>query len=131
MSVIGTVTAINGDNIFAFGHSFTGMGKVCLPFSAGVVHTVMASQSRSFKIGSPTIPVGTIIGDEQEAVYGVIGQKAPTIPMTVKINSFDSAEPAIFNLVLAEDQYYTPLMVQNVIAATAFRNVELPEFHSV
>ncbi|MGE4285960.1 MAG: hypothetical protein AB7F23_05045 [Phycisphaerae bacterium] len=131
MSVLGTVTAINGDNVYAFGHSFTGMGKVSLPFSAGVVHTVMASQSRSFKIGSPTVPVGTIIGDEQEAVYGIIGRQAPTIPMAVKINSFDSAEPAIFNLILAEDQYYTPMMVQNVIAAAAFRNVELPEFHSV
>lgn len=131
MSVIGTVTAINGDDIFAFGHSFTGLGKVSLPFSAGVVHTVMASQSRSFKIGSPTVPIGTIIGDEQEAVYGIIGREAPRIPMTVKINSFDSPEPAFFNLMLAEDQYYTPMMVENVIAATAFRNVELPEFHSV
>ena len=131
ISVLGTVTAINGDDVFAFGHPFNGEGNVCLPFSTGEIYTVVASQSKSFKLGVSTVPIGAIVADQSTAVYGVVGEQAPQIPMKLEISAYDEVGMAKYDCLLAEHKMFTPMMIQSVISAAAFKNSQLPEFHTV
>ncbi|AQQ09054.1 stage IV sporulation protein B [Sedimentisphaera cyanobacteriorum] len=131
MSVVGTLTAVEDDKIFAFGHPFTGEGRVELPFSAGVVHTVVASQQRSMKLASSTIPVGTLTADEETGIYGEIGKKPPQIKMTSKIFSYDTPKTKVYECLLADHQIFSPMLAQSIITSTAAKNSEPPEFHSV
>ena len=73
MEVIGTVTEVEGDKVYGFGHSFLGYGPVDLPMATGQVHTVVPSVRRSFKYASAIEIVGALTTDESTAVLGQMG----------------------------------------------------------
>ena len=45
--------------------------------------------SRSFKVASPTQPVGTLVQDRQAAIAGVIGSHPSFIPVNANIQTMD------------------------------------------
>ncbi|MEW5946874.1 MAG: hypothetical protein AB1742_11810 [bacterium] len=98
MGAVGTVTYREGDRVLALGHSFFNMGPVELPMGGAVVHSVMPSYSRSFKLASPTPPVGALIADRLAAVMGVFGVKVPMIPARLTVKSPDMKEPETLNI---------------------------------
>ena len=73
IEVVGTITEVRGDDIYAFGHSFLGYGPVDLPMATGEVHTVVSSVIRSFKVGTSVNVIGALKADESTAVRGKIG----------------------------------------------------------
>ena len=88
MSTFGTVTEVRGDKVYGFGHSYLGYGPVDLPMATGKVHTVVSSIYRSFKLASVLDTVGALTTDESMAVFGRIGAKAKTIPLTIRIDRY-------------------------------------------
>lgn len=87
LSGIGTLTWREGQRILAFGHPMLQAGSVELPMIAGRIHTVMPSYESSFKLFSPSRPVGTITEDRLAAIGGTIGPVPTTIPVSVKLAS--------------------------------------------
>ena len=85
----GTMTYIDGDQLLGFGHSMFGEGNVNLPISGGYVHFILPSTSRSFKIASPTQPIGTLVQDRQAAIAGTIGSHPSYIPVNANIQTMD------------------------------------------
>ena len=85
----GTMTYIEGDQLLGFGHSMFGEGNVNLPMSGGYVHFILPSTSRSFKVASPTQPIGTLVQDRQAAIAGTIGSHPSYIPVNAKIQTMD------------------------------------------
>ena len=87
LCAIGTLTWRDGDRVLAFGHPMFQAGKVELPLVAGVIHAVLPSVATSFKLFSPTDPVGTITQDRLYAVGGRIGPVASMTPVSVSLKS--------------------------------------------
>ena len=85
----GTMTYIEGDQLLGFGHSMFGEGNVNLPMSGGYVHFILPSTSRSFKVASPTQPIGTLVQDRQAAIAGTIGSHPSYIPVNANIQTMD------------------------------------------
>ena len=85
----GTMTYIDGDQLLGFGHSMFGEGNVNLPMSGGYVHFILPSTSRSFKLASPTQPIGTLVQDRQAAIAGMIGSHPSFIPVNANIQTMD------------------------------------------
>ena len=85
----GTMTYIDGDQLLGFGHSMFGEGNVNLPMSGGYVHFILPSTSRSFKVASPTQPIGTLVQDRQAAIAGTIGSHPSFIPVNANIQTMD------------------------------------------
>src|SRR4029077_19897857 len=79
----GTVTYIDGDRVYAFGHRFLSVGATDLPFARSEVLALLPSLSSSFKISSPRELMGTISQDRNTAVAGRLGQRAAMIPVSV------------------------------------------------
>ena len=48
----GTLTCIDGDKIYAFGHRFLAVGPTELPFTRSEVMTLLANVNTSFKISA-------------------------------------------------------------------------------
>jgi hypothetical protein len=86
-SGLGTVTHVVGDKVLGFGHPMLGGGFEDLPTATGVVHWVLATQNRSFKIGEPAVPLGSLINDRQSAVVIDTSRTAPTFPVTVQVTA--------------------------------------------
>ena len=85
----GTMTYVEGDQLLGFGHSMFGEGNVNLPISGGYVHFILPSAQRSFKVASPTQPIGTLVQDRQAAIAGTIGSHPSYIPVNANIQTMD------------------------------------------
>ena len=52
LSGIGTVTHIEGNRVYGWGHPFMGFGACEFPLMTGYIHTVYPRQTVSFKMGA-------------------------------------------------------------------------------
>lgn len=86
ISAIGTVTHVDGDEIYAFGHPMLNGGNIRLPMATAYIHTVLPSVYRSFKMGSSVTTVGEFIQDRTPGVYGKIGRKPDYVNLKFLIN---------------------------------------------
>jgi hypothetical protein len=130
MAVLGTVTEVVGDKVYGFGHNFLGYGAVDLPMATGQVHTIVSNLSRSFKLGSPMEIVGALTIDEPTAVFGQIGGQAKMIPLTMKINRFNT-EPRVFNCSLANNQMLTADLLHTALYGATLSLGAFPPDHTV
>lgn len=130
-SATGTVTEIIGDQVYGFGHSFQGIGPVNLPMAAGVVHTVVASRTSSFKFSSPGPILGTLEFDQSFAVRGTMGTEPKTIPLTIHVDRYNAPQPRTYNCYLASDRTYTPMILQLALDGAALLHGDLPPEHTV
>jgi hypothetical protein len=106
----GTVTLVAGSRVYAFGHRFIGAGDTELPFARADVITLLASLNSSFKISSTREWLGTILSDRSTSISGLLGRRAPMIPVSVRLRSAGRESRYRFDLV--RDRLLTPLLAQ-------------------
>lgn len=129
--VVGTVTEVRGDDIYAFGHSFLGYGPVDLPMAMGEVHTVVSSVIRSFKVGTSVNVIGALRADEATAVRGRIGAEARMIPLTVSVTRYNDSQPRIYNCRIADNRVLTPRLLRAVVMSAGVFQGEMPPDNTV
>ena len=88
----GTITYVDGNELLAYGHPGFGEGNINLPMSGGYVHFIFPSRSRSFKLASPTQPIGTLVQDREPAIAGIIGKHPSYIPVSVNVKTTDGKQ---------------------------------------
>ena len=84
---IGTVSHVDGDRVWAFGHPFLEEGPLALPLASVRVHAVMPSLNTSFKIASVGQPVGTLLQDGRAGVYGRLGPAPAMLPLRLELDA--------------------------------------------
>lgn len=131
LSVIGTITDVVNDKIYAFGHGFTGEGLVDIPMATGYVHTVVANVVRSFKFGQTIDIKGALYTDQSTAVVGTIGKKAFTIPMRLKVERFNDEKIRTYDCQIISHRSLTPLLAGICLSGTATMLGPLPADHSI
>ena len=131
ISGVGTITEVIGDTVYGFGHDFLGYGSLEVPMATGYIHTVIASNEMSFKLGSAGPISGTLVFDESTGVVGKIGQKPKLIPLCIKVNRFNDIQERTYNCELLYNEIYSPSMVQSVISGAGLMKGTLPNEHSV
>lgn len=106
----GTVTYIDGDKLYAFGHPLFDLGATELPMHKGEAITLFPSLQSSFKIAATGPAIGTLQQDRGSGVYGILGQKARMIPVHVKMTTGRGVKKDL-NFEIARDRLLTPLLV--------------------
>jgi hypothetical protein len=116
MGATGTVTHIDGDRVYAFGHPFYNLGPTEFPMTRAYVHTILPSLMTSFKISSLGETIGVMQQDRATAIAGTLGRGPAMVPMKVTLErasgdgSRAAASPRTFNFQLVNDQLFTPLL---------------------
>jgi hypothetical protein len=114
MGATGTVTHIDGDRVYAFGHPFYNLGPAEFPLTRAHVYTMLPSLMTSFKISSLGETIGTMQQDRSTAIAGTLGKGPALVPMTITLHSTrETGAPAIdrtIKLNLVSDQLFTPLL---------------------
>jgi hypothetical protein len=113
MGATGTVTHIDGDKVYAFGHPMYNLGPAEFPLTRAYVYTVMPSLMTSFKISSMGDTIGTMQQDRATAIAGTLGKGPRLIPMRVTLERSGDAGGAArrsFTYQLVDDQLFTPLL---------------------
>ena len=86
----GTVTWVDGDKIYIFGHEFFGTGIVNYPFVHVGVATTIQTPFQAYKIAGCSLETrGAMLVDGAFEMAGVIGRVAPTIPLRVELHLKD------------------------------------------
>ena len=131
MAVIGTVTEVEGDIVYGFGHSFLGYGPIDLPMATGQVHTVVSSVRRSFKLARPVEIVGALRTDASTAVRGQIGAKAKMIPLTIEVDRYDDDEKRVYDCQVTYNRLLTPGLLSAAVGGAVLSLGEFPPDHMI
>ena len=110
----GTVTAVDGKKIYAFGHQFMSVGNTELPFARAEVLALLPNLSSSFKISSPLEWMGAITQDRSTSIYGELGRKAETIPFAITVKDGRRA-PLAYHMQMIQDRVLSPYIVQTAV----------------
>jgi hypothetical protein len=110
----GTVTAVEGKSVYAFGHQFMSVGNTELPFARAEVLTLLPNLSSSFKISSPLEWMGAITQDRSTSIYGELGRKADTIPFSITVKDGRRA-PLQYHMQMIQDRALSAYLVQTAV----------------
>ena len=127
LSGIGTVTHVEGDRVFGFGHPMMGLGSCEFPMMTGYIHTVYPRASVSMKMGSPLRTVGVVDTDVSTGVAGRIGKKPDMLPVTVKVRTGRYSEPQVFKVEIVREPNLMASLVMAVMTNAIDTEGDLPE----
>ncbi len=127
ISGIGTVTHIDGDRVYGWGHPFFGAGTCELPLMTGYIHAIYPRQSISFKMGSPLKEVGVINADVSTCIAGRLGRKADMMPVKMTVIRDDGLDSRTFNVELVRQRSLITSLVFTVLTNSVDMEGDLPE----
>ena len=112
VAATGTVTYVDGEHIYAFGHPFLDMGEINFPMATSEVVTVLPSLSSSFKFSNTGPIVGVLRQDRAAGIMGILGAKADMIPVSVTLDGSGPAQK--YNVNVVRHSYLSPLLLAMV-----------------
>ena len=115
LGATGTVTHVDGDRVYAFGHPLYNLGPTQFPMTRAVVQVVLPSLMSSSKLASFGEVIGTVQQDRATAIAGRLGPAPSLIPVTITLNS-DRAPSRTFNFGVVRDFTFTPLLTYLSVA---------------
>jgi hypothetical protein len=117
LGATGTVTEVDGNRVYAFGHPFYGLGPTQFPMTRAYVHTVLPSLVSSMKIASTGEVIGTVQQDRFTTIAGTLGPGPALIPVKINLTS-DRGTKKTFTMSIVNDQLFTPLLAYMSIMNT-------------
>lgn len=120
LGATGTVTHVDGDRVYAFGHPLYSLGPTEFPMTRATVQVVLPSLMASSKLASMGEVIGTVQQDRATAIAGRVGVAPSLIPLTITLNS-DRSPSRTFSFGVVRDFTFTPLLaylsVSNVLTS--------------
>jgi hypothetical protein len=113
----GTVTHIDGDRLYAFGHPFFNFGPSTFAMTRAYIYTSLPSLMSSFKIATLGDVIGTVQQDRATAIAGTLGKGPAMIPLNITLES-EHAPRRSFHYTVVDDQMFTPLLTYVAIFNT-------------
>ncbi|HXV76289.1 MAG TPA: hypothetical protein VD788_08215 [Candidatus Polarisedimenticolaceae bacterium] len=122
IAATGTVTYVDRDTVYAFGHPFLGSGSVEMPMVAvDVVHT-LADLAGSVKMTRVRGQMGAIVEDRLTAIVGRFGLEARMIPLELVVRGGDYGDQR-FDFELARSPVLSPILAAVSVANALSANV--------
>jgi hypothetical protein len=117
MGATGTVTEVDGDQVYAFGHPFYNLGPTQFPMTRAHVYTLLPSLSSSMKIATTGETIGTFRQDRSTAIAGTLGKGPDLIPVNISLDTERGLKKS-FRFQVVNDQLFTPLLTYVSIVNT-------------
>ncbi len=117
LGATGTVTHIDGDRVYAFGHPMYNLGPTEFPMTRAYVYTVLPSLFSSMKLSTTGEIIGTVLQDRSTAIAGRLDNGPRLIPITVALES-TRAPKQTFHFGVVNDPLFGPLMTYASILNT-------------
>lgn len=127
LSGIGTVTHIEGNRVYGFGHPFLGLGRCEFPLLTGYIHTIYPRQSVSFKMGSPLRMVGVVNADVSTCIAGWLGREPDLVPVRMVVRRETGGDAKTFNVRVARQKSLLPALICAVLMNSVDMEGDLPD----
>ncbi len=102
----GTVTHVDGQKVYVFGHPFFNLGTVDFPLHKAEVISVVPSYDESFKLATTRNQVGAVRQDRFSGVLAELGQSPTMIPLKIFLKERNRS----FNLEMVSHPLLTPAL---------------------
>jgi hypothetical protein len=117
LGATGTVTHIDGDRVYAFGHPMYNLGPTEFPMTRAYVYTVLPSLLSSAKLSATNDVIGTFLQDRATAIAGRLGPGPSLLPVSLRLDS-ERGGSRTFRFNVVRDQMFTPLMTYMALVNT-------------
>ena len=105
----GTVTAVDGKKILAFGHPFTHAGNVNFFMTdASVIGSVSGVTGNGVKLAGIGHIIGRVNQDREAGVAGILGTFPAVVPITVTVHDTALDKQETFNATIAYNENLVP-----------------------
>lgn len=104
----GTVTAVDGDKILAFGHPFLHRGNVNYFMTDAQVVGTISGQSNGMKVANIGSVIGRISQDRATGIAGTLGVFPSVVPIKVNVKDNDLARSENYGARIAYDEDFLP-----------------------
>ena len=122
---MGTVTAVDGNRVLAFGHSYTHRGNVNYFMTDADVISTIHGPTSGMKLGNVQGIIGRVNQDRQDGIGGILGQFPQTVPVIVTVHDKDTGRDITYNTMVAYDEEVlaalAPVVVYSSINTTLDR----------
>lgn len=116
MQAVGTVTAVEGSSVIAFGHPFLGIGSVSMPITPAYVTAIVPSSDVPFKLANVgTQVLGAIEQDRPGAISGRLGVVPRSLQVDLSVVGVGPTASYSF-AVPADDRLYPTLVGTGVLS---------------
>jgi hypothetical protein len=116
----GTVTHIDENRVYAFGHPMYNLGPTEFPMTRAYVYTLLPSLYSSSKLTVTGETVGTVIQDRATTIAGRLGPGPSLIPVTMTLDSGRTGVKRTFKFSVVKDPLLSPLMTYSALLNTLF-----------
>jgi hypothetical protein len=113
----GTVTHIDGEHVYGFGHPMYNLGPTQFPMTRAYVYTILPSLFSSTKLSTTSEVIGTLLQDRATTIAGRLGPGPAVVPVSLTLEAERGARQT-FNFSVVKDQLFTPLMSYSALVNT-------------
>ena len=117
----GTVTAVDGKKVVAFGHSFMHKGNVNYFMTDADVIGTIAGQSNGVKIANIGSVIGRVNQDRETGVAGILGTFPTSVPVQIHVKDNALGTEETFGAQIAYDEDFLPILSGSVAYAAMSR----------
>jgi hypothetical protein len=114
ISANGTVTYVDGNKVYAFGHPFLSAGPISVPMSSAYVISLLPKLDTSIKLAFPVDVVGAFQQDRSTGILGTMGDRPSMIPVSLNVRSSTNSTNH-YNVEVANDRYLTPILMSYAV----------------
>jgi len=117
----GTVTAVEGKKVVAFGHSFMHKGNVNYFMTDADVIGTISGQSNGVKIANIGSVIGRVNQDRETGIAGILGTFPTAVPVQIRIKDNALGAEETFGAQIAYDEDFLPILSGSVTYAAMSR----------
>jgi hypothetical protein len=117
LGATGTVTHVDENKVYAFGHPMYNLGPIEFPMTRAYVYTVLPSLFSSAKLSSTGEVIGVFNQDRATAIAGRLGPGPSLLPVAMSLDA-DRGGSRTFKFNAVKDQLFGPLMTYTALVNT-------------
>jgi hypothetical protein len=112
----GTVTHIDGNRIYAFGHRLLAVGSTALPFARSEVVALLPALNNSSKLTATKEWMGVISQDRDTFISGELGRLPDLTPFSIAVIR-DGQPVTTYQMRMVNDGLLSPLLIQMAVSS--------------
>ena len=113
----GTVTAVEGKKVLAFGHPFMHKGNVNYFMTDASVVGTMSGPAAGVKIANMGSIIGRVNQDRATGIAGTLGEFPTVVPVKVRVEDKTLGKNASYGVRIAYDEDYLPQLTAGIAYA--------------
>jgi len=117
---LGTITYRDGDALIGYGHPFINNGSSQFPLAGVSIISTMKSFEASFKLGTLSDSLGTILEDRAAAIGGRLGPVADLIELSLSVHDADLNRDHSYSIGLVDE----PRLIPELLLSTGFQAID-------